>query len=298
MTATHMLCLGELLDTLATRFDEADLFYGHGTDNAWDEAVYLVFCALQIPFAADEQIMSRAITPQEQQKVEALALRRLEERLPVAYLVGEAWFAGLPFTVNDQVLIPRSPIAELIQQEFATLLPRTPEHILDLCTGSGCIGIATALTFEDSRVDLADISPQALEVARANVQRHGLESRVRVVESDLFAALQGPYDLILSNPPYVSQQEVDELPPEYRHEPALGLLSEDDGLAIPLRILREAAELLAPEGVLIMEVGYSREALSARLPGVPLLWLEFAHGGDGVLLLTREQLREVAQHFV
>lgn len=298
MTATHMLCLGELLDTLATRFDEADLFYGHGTDNAWDEAVYLVFCALQIPFAADEQIMSRAITPQEQQKVEALALRRLEERLPVAYLVGEAWFAGLPFTVNEQVLIPRSPIAELIQQEFATLLPRTPEHILDLCTGSGCIGIATALTFEDSRVDLADISPQALEVARANVQRHGLESRVRVVESDLFAALQGPYDLILSNPPYVSQQEVDELPPEYRHEPALGLLSEDDGLAIPLRILREAAELLAPEGVLIMEVGYSREALSARLPGVPLLWLEFAHGGDGVLLLTREQLRDVAQHFV
>lgn len=298
MTATHMLSLGELLDTLATRFDEADLFYGHGTDNAWDEAVYLVFCALQIPFAADEQIMSRAITPQEQQKVEALALRRLEERLPVAYLVGEAWFAGLPFTVNDQVLIPRSPIAELIQQEFATLLPRTPEHILDLCTGSGCIGIATALTFEDSRVDLADISPQALEVARANVQRHGLESRVRVVESDLFAALQGPYDLILSNPPYVSQQEVDELPPEYRHEPALGLLSEDDGLAIPLRILREAAELLAPEGVLIMEVGYSREALSARLPGVSLLWLEFAHGGDGVLLLTREQLRDVAQHFV
>ncbi len=298
MTATHMLSLGELLDTLATRFDEADLFYGHGTDNAWDEAVYLVFCALQIPFAADEQIMSRAITPQEQQKVEVLALRRLEERLPVAYLVGEAWFAGLPFTVNEQVLIPRSPIAELIQQEFATLLPRTPEHILDLCTGSGCIGIATALTFEDSRVDLADISPQALEVARANVQRHGLESRVRVVESDLFAALQGPYDLILSNPPYVSQQEVDELPPEYRHEPALGLLSEDDGLAIPLRILREAAELLAPEGVLIMEVGYSREALSARLPGVPLLWLEFAHGGDGVLLLTREQLRDVAQHFV
>lgn len=298
LTATHVLSLGELLETLATRFDEADLFYGHGTDNAWDEAVYLVFCALQIPFAADERIMSRAITPQEQQKVEALAMRRLEERLPVAYLVGEAWFAGLPFTVNEQVLIPRSPIAELILQEFATLLPRTPERILDLCTGSGCIGIATALTFAGSSVDLADISPQALEVARANVQRHGLEARVRAVQSDLFAALQGPYDLILSNPPYVSQQEVDELPPEYRHEPALGLLSEDDGLAIPLRILREAADLLAPEGVLIMEVGYSREALSARLPAVPLLWLEFAHGGDGVLLLTREQLREFAQHFV
>lgn len=298
LTATHTLSLGELLDTLATRFDEADLFYGHGTDNAWDEAVYLVFCTLQIPFTADEQIMGRAITPQEQQKVEALAMRRLEERLPVAYLVGEAWFAGLPFTVNEHVLIPRSPMAELIQQEFATLLPRTPEYILDLCTGSGCIGIATALTFEGSRVDLADISPQALKVARANVQRHGLEARVRVLQSDLFAALQGPYDLILSNPPYVSQQEVDELPPEYHHEPALGLLSEDNGLAIPLRILREAADLLAPEGVLITEVGYSRDALSARLPGVPLLWLEFAQGGDGVLLLTREQLRDFAQHFV
>jgi len=298
LTATQTLSLGRLLDMLAERFDEADLFYGHGTDNAWDEAVYLVFCALQIPFAADEQIMNRAITPQEQQMVEELVRRRLEERLPVAYLVGEAWFAGLPFTVNEHVLIPRSPIAELIQQGFATLLPRVPERILDLCTGSGCIGIATALAFERSRVDLADISPQALEVARANVQRHGVSERVSVLESDLFAALQGPYDLILSNPPYVSQEEVDELPPEYRHEPALGLLSEDDGLAIPLRILREAADLLAPKGVLIMEVGYSREALSARLPGVPLEWLEFANGGDGVLLLTREQLLAFRKHFV
>jgi ribosomal protein L3 glutamine methyltransferase len=297
LIATQMPRLGELIDTLATRFDEADLFYGHGTDNPWDEAVYLVFCALQIPFTADERIMTRLVTPQEQQKVDMLAVRRLQERRPVAYLVGEAWFAGQPFTVNEHVLIPRSPIAELIQQEFATLLPRTPVHILDLCTGSGCIGIATALAFADSRVVLADISPEALDVARANVERHGVSARVSVLESDLFAALQGPYDLILSNPPYVSQEEVDELPPEYRHEPSLGLVSEDDGLAIPLRILREAADLLAAEGVLIMEVGYSREALSARLPEVPLSWLEFANGGDGVLLLTREQLLAFRQHF-
>ncbi len=297
MIATQMPRLGELIDTLATRFDEADLFYGHGTDNPWDEAVYLVFCALQIPFTADERIMTRLVTPQEQQRVDMLAVRRLQERRPVAYLVGEAWFAGQPFTVNEHVLIPRSPIAELIQQEFATLLPRTPVHILDLCTGSGCIGIATALAFADSRVVLADISPEALDVARANVERHGVSARVSVLESDLFAALQGPYDLILSNPPYVSQEEVDELPPEYRHEPSLGLVSEDDGLAIPLRILREAADLLAAEGVLIMEVGYSREALSARLPEVPLSWLEFANGGDGVLLLTREQLLAFRQHF-
>jgi ribosomal protein L3 glutamine methyltransferase len=297
LIATQMPRLGELIDTLATRFDEADLFYGHGTDNPWDEAVYLVFCALQIPFTADERIMTRLVTPQEQQRVDMLAVRRLQERRPVAYLVGEAWFAGQPFTVNEHVLIPRSPIAELIQQEFATLLPRTPVHILDLCTGSGCIGIATALAFADSRVVLADISPEALDVARANVERHGVSARVSVLESDLFAALQGPYDLILSNPPYVSQEEVDELPPEYRHEPSLGLVSEDDGLAIPLRILREAADLLAAEGVLIMEVGYSREALSARLPEVPLSWLEFANGGDGVLLLTREQLLAFRQHF-
>ncbi len=297
MTAVQMLSLGELLDTLATRFDEAELFYGHGTDNAWDEAVYLAFCALQIPFSADEGIMTRPITLQEQQRVEALASRRLEERLPVAYLVGEAWFAGLPFTVNEQVLIPRSPMAELIQQGFATLLPRTPERILDLCTGSGCIGIATALAFEQSRVDLADISPRALEVARSNVHRHGLDERVQVIESDLFTALPGPYDLILSNPPYVAQEEVDELPPEYRHEPVLGLVSDDEGLAIPLQILREAADFLAPEGVLIMEVGYSREALSERLPEVPLLWLEFANGGDGVFMLTREQLLAFRQCF-
>ncbi len=298
MTAMRRLCLGELIDSLATRFDEADLFYGHGTDNAWDEAVYLVFCVLQIPFSADEQIMHRAVTPQEQQRVELLAQRRLQERLPVAYLVGEAWFAGLQFAVNPHVLIPRSPMAELIQQGFATLLPRTPERILDLCTGSGCIGIATALAFEQSRVDLADVSPQALEVARINVHRHGLDERVRVIESDLFTALQGPYDLILSNPPYVAQEEVDELPPEYRHEPVLGLVSDDEGLAIPLQILREAADFLAPEGVLIMEVGYSREALSERLAEVPLLWLEFANGGDGVFMLTREQLLAFRSHFV
>jgi ribosomal protein L3 glutamine methyltransferase len=298
LTATLTLSLGELVDSLATRFDQADLFYGHGTDNAWDEAVYLVFYALQIPFAADEQIMDRAIAPNEQQKVEALAKQRLQERLPVAYLVGEAWFAGLPFMVNPHVLIPRSPIAELILQEFATLLPRAPARILDLCTGSGCIGIATALAFEQSRVELADISPQALEVAQANVRRHALEERVNVLQSDLFAALHGTYDLILSNPPYVSQEEVDELPPEYRHEPALGLVSDDEGLAIPLRILREAADWLAPEGVLIMEVGYSREALSKRLSEVPLQWLEFANGGDGVMLLTREQLLAFRQCFV
>src|SRR5690606_23590675 len=218
--------------------------------------------------------------------------RRIEERVPVAYLVGEAWFCGLPFKVDERVLIPRSPIAELINNRFEPLLNREPLRILDLCTGSGCIGIACALAFPDAQVDLADISTDALQLAQENVQRHGLEQQVRVIESDLFTAVQGPYDLIVTNPPCVSRQEVDELPAEYHHEPELGLLSLDDGLDIPLRILREAAAHLHEDGVLVLEVGYSREALTARLPGVPLLWLEFEHGGDGVCALTAQQLRQ------
>jgi ribosomal protein L3 glutamine methyltransferase len=295
---TVLPCLGELLDDLANRFEQSDLFFGHGTDNAWDEAVFLVFCTLQIPFDSADEIMTRSISRDELARVETLVRRRIQEHVPVAYLVGEAWFAGLPFTVSEQVLIPRSPIAELIDQQFATLLPRDPERILDLCTGSGCIGIATALVFPQARVDLADISDSALALARRNVERHGLQARVQVLHSDLFAGLAATYDLIITNPPYVSQEEVDELPAEYRHEPALGLVSADDGLEIPLRILRDASEWLTPEGVLILEVGYSREALTARLPHVPLLWLEFANGGEGICLLTRRQLLTYRQYFV
>jgi len=210
----------------------------------------------------------------------------------VAYLVGEAWFCGLPFKVDERVLIPRSPIAELINNRFEPLLVREPLRILDLCTGSGCIGIACALAFEDARVDLSDISADALQLARENVIRHGLQERVQVLESDLLQSLQGPYDLIVTNPPYVSRQEIDDLPAEYRHEPELGLLSFDDGLDIPLRILREAAAHLSEDGLLVLEVGYSREALTARLPEVPLLWLEFGQGGDGVCALTAGQLRQ------
>jgi len=294
---TELPRLGEVLDELASRFDDAELFYGHGTDNAWDEAVYLVFSALRIPFDGNDEIFSRPLGREELQGVELLAQRRIQERVPVAYLVGEAWFAGLPFTVNEAVLIPRSPIAELIQQRFATLLPSDPSRILDLCTGSGCIGIASSLVFPNAYVDLADISEGALALAEQNIVRHGVQSRVRALRSDLFQCLTSPYDLILTNPPYVSQDELDELPAEYRHEPALGLVSADQGLEIPLRILREASEWLTPQGVLILEVGYSREALGSRLPGVPLMWLEFANGGEGVCMLTRQQLLDYREYF-
>ena len=284
--------LGTWLDALAQRFEEAELFFGHGTGDPWDEAVYLTFAALGISFDEDDSVMERPLQPQEVARVEALAVRRIEERIPVAYLVGEAWFCGLPFKVDERVLIPRSPIAELINNRFEPLLVREPLRILDLCTGSGCIGIACALAFEDARVDLSDISADALQLARENVIRHGLQERVQVLESDLLQSLQGPYDLIVTNPPYVSRQEIDDLPAEYRHEPELGLLSRDDGLDIPLRILREAAAYLSEDGLLVLEVGYSREALTARLPEVPLLWLEFGQGGDGVCALTAGQLRQ------
>ena len=284
------------VEELASRFDQADLFYGHGTDNPWDEAVYLVFTILGIAFAADNNevdnkaIEKRELTEAEQQQITALANQRIHDRVPMAYLLKQAWFAGLPFYVDERVLIPRSPIAELILQQYQPLLPKAPARVLDLCTGSGCIGIATALVFPDAQVDLADISADALAVAEHNIRQHGLEARVSTVHSDLFGDVSGPYDLIVSNPPYVSAQEIAELPAEYQCEPGLGLLSDDDGLAIPLKILREAPVLLSEHGVLVLELGYTWELLAGRYPQLPVVWLEFESGGEGVLAISRQQL--------
>ncbi len=294
--------LKNFLETVADRFESAELFYGHGTDNAWDEAVYLVFSTLGIDFAADDSVLSRTLQDEEVQRLQRLVDRRINERIPVAYLVGEAWFAGLPFKVDERVLIPRSPMAELVLQGFATLLPHYPDKILDLCTGSGCIGIACALRFADAQVDLADISAPALALAQENLARYELQHRVKSLQSDLFTGIANRdggnrYDLIVCNPPYVSREEVDELPAEYRCEPELGLLSADNGLALPLQILKQAADYLSDDGVLILEVGYSHEALAQRLPEVPLMWLEFACGGEGVLVLTRPQLLAFREHF-
>lgn len=275
-------------------FDDAELFYGHGTDNAWDEAVYLVFTVLGLPFGDDADsrraVAQRQVSEPEWQRIEALALRRRDERLPMAYVLGEAWFAGLPFHVDERVLVPRSPIAELILQQYQPLLNAAPARVLDLCTGSGCIGIATALAFPQAQVDLADISVDALAVAQQNIDRHGLQDRVNTVCADLFAGVDGRYDLIVSNPPYVSAEEVAELPPEYQREPALGLLSDEDGLAIPLQILRQAADYLSPTGVLVLELGYTWALLDQRYPQFPVTWLDFDSGGEGVLAITRDAL--------
>lgn len=278
----------------ASRFNEAGLFFGHGTDNALDEALTLVLHALYLNHALPEQYLESRLSEGERSKVLELFSRRIEDRVPAAYLTGIAQFAGLEFFVNPHVLVPRSPISELIEHGFSPWVdPDNVEAVLDLCTGSGCIAIGCAYAFAEARVDAADISPEALQVARINVERHRLQDRMDVVESDLFAALEGrTYDLIVSNPPYVGEQELRDLPPEYYREPAIGLAAGEKGLDIVVRILRDASRFLSPDGIIVVEVGSAAEALTKTYPEVPFLWLEFERGGEGVFLLTADQLDE------
>lgn len=282
----------------ASRFNAAGLFFGHGTDNAIDEAVHLVLSALHLEPGLPSGFRDCRLTPAERVAVCDLIERRIVERIPASYLSGRAWFAGLEFAVNAQVLVPRSPIAELVEAGFDPWIDsENITHVLDLCTGSGCIGIAAAVYLPEVDVDLVDISPTALEVAHRNIVRHDLADRVQTVESDLFAALSGRhYDVIVSNPPYVSRAEMDTLPAEYRNEPALGLLGGEDGLDVVLRILATAANYLTDGGILIVEVGNAAPTLEIRLPTVPFTWLEFERGGEGVFLLTQQQLLEQQMH--
>lgn len=289
--------INDYIFELASRFDAADLTFAHGTDNALDEAVYLVYCELDIDFETPLDALDQPLSEADRTRLEALVTRRIEEQVPLAYLVGYAWFAGHRFYCDSRALIPRSPIAELIVNDFQPLLRGAPQAILDLCTGGGCIGIACALQFPRSRVCLSDLSDDCLALAGKNIDLHALQDRVTTHRGDLFSGLDQRFDLIVSNPPYVGAGEVASLAPEFRHEPALGLLSEEDGLAIPLQILREAAEHLNEDGILIMEVGYSAEALQRRLSDVPLLWLDFEEGGEGVLALGRKQLEQYRERF-
>lgn len=283
----------------SSRFAEAGLCFGHGTATAFDEAAALVLHTLHQPHDLPALYLGAALTPEERACIVDRVEQRIAERKPLAYLLGEAWFGGLSFRVDERVLVPRSPLGELILNRFVPWIdPDQVQSVLDLCTGSGCIAILCAQVFPEAVVHAVDLSSEALAVAGENVQRHGVEDAVELIESDLFAGLgSARYDVIVSNPPYVSRGEWETLPAEYHAEPRLGLESGEDGLDCVRCILAAALHHLNPDGILVVEVGSSAEALMAAYPAVPFTWLEFEHGGDGVFLLTARQLAEYRDVF-
>jgi ribosomal protein L3 glutamine methyltransferase len=284
--------VAELIRHGAALFERADLAYGHGTDNPVDDAAALVFHALGLEHEHAEAAYDTRPAADDVARLLALFRERVERRVPAAYLMGRMWFAGLEFEVDPRVIVPRSPFAELIRAGFAPWIdPSTVRRILDIGTGSGCIAIACAMALPDARVDAVDISPHALEVARRNVARHGVGERVRLLQGDVYPPSEDArYDLIVSNPPYVSEAEMRALPPEYLHEPDLALRAGADGLDVVRRILAGLPGHLEPDGALFVEVGDSEERMQAAFPDLPLTWIEFEHGGGGVFLLRGSDL--------
>ena len=284
----------------ASRFTQAELSFGHGTTTALDEAAALVLHTVYQPYDLAEAYLDTVLTPAERKTVVDIILRRITERVPAAYLTHEAIFAGLKFYVDERVLVPRSPIAELIEQRFSPWIEEDEvSRILDLCTGSGCIAIACAYAFRDALVDAVDLSHEALAVAEMNVGKHGLSDNVMLYHSDLFNALpETHYDVIVSNPPYVALKEWEQLPAEFRAEPDIGFKGGASGLDLVLRILADAGNYLTEQGILIVEVGSSAETLQNLLPEVPFFWLDFERGGDGVFLLTADQVDDYQDLFL
>ncbi|MBK8815056.1 MAG: 50S ribosomal protein L3 N(5)-glutamine methyltransferase [Methylococcaceae bacterium] len=283
----------------ASRFAEAKLNYGHGTASALDEAAALVLHTLHLPYNLSEFYLQSSLTTEERQAIANVIERRINERIPASYLTHEAIFAGLSFYVDERVLVPRSPIAELIEQRFAPWIEEDQvERILDLCTGSGCIAIACAYAFPEAMVDAVELSADALAVAQINLEKHQLSEELGLYRSDLFTALPAvQYDVIVSNPPYVAIEEWRQLPKEFHAEPEIGFVAGQTGLDIVIRILAEANDYLTPQGILIVEVGSSAETLQKTFPNVPFYWLDFERGGDGVFLLTSEQVAEYHDDF-
>ncbi len=289
----------QVLDAVERRFRRAKLHYGHGTESARDEAAWLVSHVLRTPPSRLGSRLNRPVTSSQTKKIEALAAERIRTRKPLAYLLREAWFAGLRFYVDERAIVPRSLTGEFIQERFQPWIEvKRVRQILDLCTGSGCMAIACARAFPRARVDAVDISNDALAVARHNVKKHRLRKRVRLIRSDLFGALEGKrYDLIVTNPPYVGRAEMKTLPAEYHHEPGLALASGKQGLDAIIRILAQAPQHLAPGGILVAEVGNSAAALQANFPSMPFLWLTTTEGDESVFLMTAEELARQHQVF-
>ncbi|MBU2917785.1 50S ribosomal protein L3 N(5)-glutamine methyltransferase [Psychrosphaera sp. F3M07] len=281
-----------------SRFNGSDIYYGHGTDNPWDECLSLISFALNMPPQLNADVLSSNLTLSERETIVELIALRITTKKPAAYLTNVAYFVDLPFYVNESVLVPRSPIGELIRNKFEGLIKQEPTRIMDLCTGSACIAIACAYAFPDAEVDALDISPEALSIADENIHRLDVADQVVPIMSDVFSGVSGlQYDLIVSNPPYVDAEDIDDMPEEFHHEPAIGLASGNDGLDITRVILAQAADHLTDDGVLIVEVGNSMIHLQAEYPQVPFNWIEFEHGGLGVFSLTKAQLVEYKSLF-
>ena len=281
----------QLIERCSARLEEAGVSFGHGTTNAFDEAVWLALWRLGLPLHDLDGVADAALQPEQQAAIEALVDERIRTRQPAAYLTGEAWLQGLPFHVDRRVIVPRSLIAEVLAEGLIDAwLTQPPAHVLDLCTGNGSLAVLGALAWPDAEVDATDLSADALDVARLNVERHRLGKRIRLRQGDGLAAAEGRYALMLCNPPYVNQASMQRLPPEYRAEPALALAGGADGMDFVRRLLRHAAGHLQPQGVLVLEIGHERAHFEAAFPHLQPLWLSTSAGDDQVLLLSAEQL--------
>ena len=290
---TELATLRDLLRFAVSRFNAAGLCFGHGADNAWDEAVYLLLHSLHLPRDRLEPFLEARLTSAERAGVLRIIQRRIDERLPAAYLTHEAWLGEYRFYVDQRVIVPRSFIAELLREQLAPWIddPDAVQAVLDLCTGSGCLAIVAAHAFPDARIDAVDLSPAALDVARINVADYDLAARIRLAEGNLFAAIgKQRYDLIIANPPYVNAESMATLPAEYRCEPELALASGEDGLDLTRAILAGAGKHLKPHGLLVVEIGHNREQLEAAFPATPFTWLDTSAGDQYVFLLHREEL--------
>lgn len=292
LAASHFTTARDLLRFAVSRFNEAELTYGHGTHNAHDEAAYLILSALQLPIDTLEPYLDARLLPEEVESVVELIRRRAEDKVPVAYLTNEAWQGEFNFYVDERVLVPRSFIYELLGEPLAPWIehPELVHRALDLCTGSGCLAIQLASHYPDAEVDAVDISLDALEVAAVNVEHYGLQDRINLIHTDMFEGIEEKYDLIISNPPYVDAESVEELPQEYLHEPEIALGSGEDGLDATREILRRAPEFLNERGVLLVEIGHNRDMLEECFPTLPFMWMETQSGDGFVFLLTREDI--------